>query len=190
MVRLVRDQWRIRSLGAEELLLVPREETTAKERAKAKRLTRAELEGCFPESMGKRVWSEQLLLALCAAAGRPQHTVPALPRLREVVSEALASGDLVALRAPPPSGFSGKPRPLPQAEPVPQQEEEVRQKTWLELVLEDLEGNALAGERFKVVTPSGETREGKLDSHGRVRLEGLDPGNCKVSFPNLEPKLA
>ena len=38
-----------------------------------------------------------------------------------------------------------------------------------------------------IVTPPGKTPiEGTLDVNGKVRIEGLDPGTCKITFPNLD----
>jgi hypothetical protein len=37
------------------------------------------------------------------------------------------------------------------------------------------------------VLPDGQTlAEGTLDEKGFARVEGVDPGSCKVTFPNLD----
>ena len=51
----------------------------------------------------------------------------------------------------------------------------------------DEEGKPVAGEPYKVILPDGQTAaEGTLDNKGRAKVEGFDPGSCKVSFPNLD----
>lgn len=57
---------------------------------------------------------------------------------------------------------------------------------WIELELVDKEGNPVPHERFRVVTPAGETIDGFLDSAGFARLAGLDPGQCTITFPDLD----
>lgn len=57
---------------------------------------------------------------------------------------------------------------------------------WVELELLDTDGEPLAGERYRVVLPDGEVREGKLDASGRAREESPQAGTCKVSFPDLD----
>ncbi|HZV00719.1 MAG TPA: hypothetical protein VFF73_28650 [Planctomycetota bacterium] len=56
---------------------------------------------------------------------------------------------------------------------------------WLELELQDAEGEPLSGERF--VVAAGETKhEGKLDEQGRARIVGAEPGPWKVTFPEID----
>lgn len=54
----------------------------------------------------------------------------------------------------------------------------------LEIMLTDEEGRPCAGMPYEVLTPSGQTIAGTLDQEGCARLEGLDPGDCKVRFPD------
>lgn len=46
----------------------------------------------------------------------------------------------------------------------------------------------MAGERYIVVTPDGGSRDGFLDQNGRAKLDGIEPGTCKVSFPDIDGK--
>ncbi len=58
---------------------------------------------------------------------------------------------------------------------------------WIEIVLTDKDGNPIAGEAYRIILPDGETAaSGTLDDKGMARVEGIDPGSCKVTFPNLE----
>ena len=66
-------------------------------------------------------------------------------------------------------------------------EEEKEKKTWVEVELVDEEGSPVPGERYRVTLPDGKTvAEGTLDQNGLARVEGIDPGSCKITFPNLD----
>ncbi len=69
----------------------------------------------------------------------------------------------------------------------PTDEEEKEKKSWIEIELVDEEGNPVPGERYKVILPDGQTvAEGTLDEKGFARISGIDPGTCKITFPNLD----
>jgi type VI secretion system secreted protein VgrG len=60
-------------------------------------------------------------------------------------------------------------------------------KTWIEIKLVDDEGNPVPGERYEVTLPDGKkVAKGTLDHNGFARIEGIDPGTCKVTFPRLD----
>ena len=65
---------------------------------------------------------------------------------------------------------------------------ENQEKThWIEIELLDEDGNPVTGEPYRITLPDGTTADGTTDSKGHAREEHIDPGNCKVSFPNLDP---
>jgi hypothetical protein len=58
---------------------------------------------------------------------------------------------------------------------------------WVEVVLVDMEDNPVPGERYRIKTPDGRTREGRLDREGKVRIDGIPSGGaCEVTFPDLD----
>ena len=61
-----------------------------------------------------------------------------------------------------------------------------KKKSWIEVALIDEEGHPVPYERYRVVPPDGTVREGFLDAKGQARVEGIDPGTCQVTFPNLD----
>ena len=58
--------------------------------------------------------------------------------------------------------------------------------SWLAFDLTDEGGRPMAGEPFVVTLPNGQEVTGALDAKGTVRIEGIDPGTCKVSFPERD----
>lgn len=49
----------------------------------------------------------------------------------------------------------------------------------------DEDDQPFAGQRYLVTIPDGSTREGRFDSGGNMRLDGIPPGTCHVTFPDL-----
>lgn len=55
---------------------------------------------------------------------------------------------------------------------------------WIEFRVVDDEGSPAAGERYRVRLPDGSVAEGRLGRDGLLRLDGIDPGECEVTFPD------
>ena len=69
----------------------------------------------------------------------------------------------------------------------PPTEEEANKKTsWVEVELVDEDGEPVAGEKYEITLPDGRVAKGTTNEKGLVRIEGIDPGSCKVTFPNLD----
>lgn len=58
--------------------------------------------------------------------------------------------------------------------------------TFIGIVLVDQSGAAVPFARYIVTPPGMSPVEGTLDANGRARIEGINPGNCKVEFPQLD----
>ena len=68
-----------------------------------------------------------------------------------------------------------------------QSEDEQREEdSWIRIKLVDEEGNPVPGERYCVTCPDGTEKKGTLDSNGRAYVGGIDPGNCDITFPDLD----
>jgi len=69
----------------------------------------------------------------------------------------------------------------------PQTEEEKEQKTsWIEIELVNEGDEPVPGEKYKITLPDDSVAEGTLDDKGFARVEGIEPGDCKISFPELD----
>ena len=69
----------------------------------------------------------------------------------------------------------------------PDEEEEADEKSWIEIERVDEQDEPVPGEKYKITLPDGETvAEGTLDNNGFARVNGIDEGNCKITFPELD----
>jgi len=59
-------------------------------------------------------------------------------------------------------------------------------KTWVEMQVVDMEGNPVPDKKYICVLPDGSVRDGSLDKSGRVRFDGIDPGNCVFTLTELD----
>jgi type VI secretion system secreted protein VgrG len=58
---------------------------------------------------------------------------------------------------------------------------------FIEIKMVDEDGNPVAGEPYKITLPDGTTvADGTLDDKGFARVDNIDPGNCKVTFPSRD----
>lgn len=58
--------------------------------------------------------------------------------------------------------------------------------TWIAISLVGEDGEPIADEKYQIELPDGSLREGYLDAEGKARLDDIPPGNCKVTFPELD----
>jgi len=63
----------------------------------------------------------------------------------------------------------------------------IAQQDWIELQLEWDDGTPF-DEDFLLTLPGGRTTKGPPDAGGLVRVDGLDSGDCKLTFPDLFPE--
>lgn len=61
-----------------------------------------------------------------------------------------------------------------------------QKKSWIEIELVDEESQPVAGEAYRIELPDGSVAEGALDGKGFARVEGIVPGTCQITFPNLD----
>jgi hypothetical protein len=82
----------------------------------------------------------------------------------------------VAPVAAAPGAESRRPRPVANLAP----------KTWIEIELLTEDRKPVPYEKYRIKVPEGFVAEGALDANGRARIDGIDPGICEVSFPEID----
>ena len=77
----------------------------------------------------------------------------------------------------------GKSEPLPAVLTV-----DPNKPDWIGIELKTPQGDPVPKEAFLLELPDGKKVSGRLDNLGKVRVEGVDPGNCKVTFPDRDAR--
>jgi hypothetical protein len=104
-------------------------------------------------------------------------------RLKQRLAEAFARGELVALqvdrpRLTPPAWADAPKQKADEAAP--------EEMTFLAIELKDEAGKPVPHARYVVTLPDGSTREGTLNANGYARVDNVIPGQCQVTFPELD----
>ncbi len=73
-----------------------------------------------------------------------------------------------------------------QVKPHNPTEEEIEEKSWIEIEMVDEEDEPVPGEKYKITLPDDSVAQGTLDGKGFARVDGIDPGTCKITFPKLD----
>ena len=63
-----------------------------------------------------------------------------------------------------------------------------KSKTWVELELLDKNKRPVKGLAVELALPDGSVEKGTLSDKGSFRKDGIDPGTCRVSFPDLDAR--
>ncbi|NQU75746.1 MAG: type VI secretion system tip protein VgrG [Planctomycetes bacterium] len=124
-----------------------------------------------------------------AASGSAGSVVtPAAPTEAEEADKA-DPGEVAEIKAEQRQTKSGKygAVPVKPFKPPTEEQAEEQKTSWIEIEMVDENDAPVTGEEYKVTLPDGETvAEGTLDDKGFARIDGIDPGNCKITFPNLD----
>jgi hypothetical protein len=104
-------------------------------------------------------------------------------RLRRSLVDAFQRGRLAAweIRRAQPAPLKDDPKPDPEPKPNPEDE-----TSFVGIQMVDEDGKAVPNVKYHLVLPDGTTRDGTLNPNGFARLDGIKPGTCKVSFPDLD----
>lgn len=106
--------------------------------------------------------------------------------LRGRVREALREGRLVAYGRGRRERTVGRSAERAEEAETPVETTRAPVKTWITIRLVDDDERPVAGARYRVKLPDGEVREGTLDANGIAHVEGIDPGECEVGFPEYD----
>lgn len=129
-----------------------------------------------------------LLREIAEAAGDARGALPRTDRavLLSIARTAISRGRFSAHSVRRPLAAPAKQQPGPGPNPGPSPGPQP-QKTFVAIMLQTDEPTPkpVAFKRYKIELPDHTTREGMLDANGCARVEGIDPGTCKVSFPDF-----
>lgn len=101
-----------------------------------------------------------------------------------IVHRGFTEKRLVAYAQKHVGGGKGPETVDPKSAPPPAQDN----KTFVavQLLSDEPEPKPVPFKRYRIVLPDESVREGMLDQAGRALITGIDPGTCKVSFPDFD----
>ena len=59
-------------------------------------------------------------------------------------------------------------------------------KTFIEIEMVDDKGRPVPDLAYRIEAPDGKQYEGTLDADGKARVDDIEPGNCRITFPDLD----
>ena len=76
--------------------------------------------------------------------------------------------------------------PIKSYKPQDEEEGEEQKKSWIEIELVGEDDKPIPGEKYRITLPDDSVANGTLDQNGFARVDGIEPGTCKVTFPDLD----
>jgi hypothetical protein len=61
-------------------------------------------------------------------------------------------------------------------------------RSWISIELLDADDKPVADERYLIRLPDAARMGGRLGRDGRARIDGIVPGTCQVSFPDIDAR--
>lgn len=83
------------------------------------------------------------------------------------------------------AGKYGSVKTEPHKPPAGEEEKELK-TSWIEIEMVGEDGKPRPGERYQITLPDGTVASGTLDEKGVGRVDGFEPGACKITFPDLD----
>lgn len=121
-------------------------------------------------------------------SGKSPNPVPPAEPVAAEDADVADPGEVAEAKAKQKEAGKGKYGATPvKPHSPPQNEEEEETKTaWIEVEMVDEEDQPVAGVKYEVTLPDDTVARGTLDQNGLARIEGIEPGTCKVTFPDLD----
>jgi len=120
--------------------------------------------------------------------GSPGDVVaPAEPTVSEDADVA-DPGEIAEMKAQQQESGEGKygSTPVDPHKPPETEQEKEEKPSWIEIELVDKDDHPIPGEAYKIVLPDESVKTGTLDQAGFARVEGIAPGTCQVTFPDMD----
>ena len=67
-----------------------------------------------------------------------------------------------------------------------EEKDETAAQSWIEIELVGEDEAPIPGEAYKLTLSNGAVANGTLNEKGFARIEGIESGSCKITFPNLD----
>ncbi|MGZ8711341.1 MAG: hypothetical protein ACXW28_14060 [Thermoanaerobaculia bacterium] len=135
-------------------------------------------DGELLDALAKRIVGEGLYVVSCADTW-----LASIQGTLTESSAAASSAAAAAAAATPTTPLQDE--EAAQAASTADQAEETH---YIEVELLDDEGKPIANEAYFVELPDGSSKSGRTDAKGFARIDGVDPGTAKVTFPDLDKK--
>ena len=139
--------------------------------------TLAITDGELLDALAKRVVGDGLYVVSCADTW--------LASIQGTLTETSASSSSAAASS---STAATTPLQDEEAAQAASTADQVEETHYIEIELVDEDGKPVADEAWFVELPDGSTKSGRTDAKGFARIDGVDPGTAKVSFPDLDKK--
>jgi len=68
----------------------------------------------------------------------------------------------------------------------PDDKSQTQQTGWIAIALVDGDNKPVPGMLYRITLPDASVAEGTTDEKGEAKVEGFEPGSCKISFPQLD----
>lgn len=120
------------------------------------------------------------------SAGTP--VSPAAPKPAENADQA-DPGEVEKIKAEQrkvQAGKYGSVKAKPFKPAASKEEASEEKKAWIEIEMVDEQDQPVAGMRYRITLPDDSVAEGTTDEKGIARVDGIEPGTCKITFPTLD----
>jgi hypothetical protein len=97
----------------------------------------------------------------------------------------LRGGEAMATEAPAPSTTAAAVAPRGARD---SSAPKIKEKTWVAIKLIDKDGKPVPGASYKVKLPDASVVTGALNEKGEVQFDDIDPGQCLITFPEIDAK--
>jgi hypothetical protein len=130
------------------------------------------------DELARRVVDEGLLVVSCADTY--------LTSIQGTLTESSAASSAASASSTAAATTPLQDEEAAQAASAGATEAAAEEAHFIELELKDEEGKPVPDAAYFVELPDGSTKSGRTDANGYARIDGVDPGTAKISFPEFD----